>query len=305
MVVLFVPLLFGVPGLYAWARPGGLEGHDTAQFLHVYLRVPFFLGRTGFYFVVWLVLAFFLNRWSYQQEQAHDTEVIGSRYRRLGLLSGVGLVLYGLTTTFAAVDWMMSLEPHWFSTIYGFLIVTGQLLAATAFAIMVTAWLAHDEPLASVASPALFHDLGNLLLAFVLLWAYTAFSQLLITWSGDLPEEIRWYLHRSRGGWDWVRLLLLMLHFALPFFLLLSRQTKRRRQFLPAVAALVFCMHLLDVFWLVMPAFFPEQLRVHWLDLAVPIGIGGLWLAAFLWQLQRRSLLPWHEPRLQEVVQHD
>lgn len=304
MLVLCVPLLFGIPELYAWARPGGVEPHGTAAFRHFYLRVPFFLGRAGFYFAVWLVLGFLLNRWSRQQEQTDDAHVLASCRRRLRLLSGGGLVLYGLTVTFAAVDWLMSLEPQWFSTIYGFMVAIGQFLVAMAFAILATSWLARDEPVAAVASPEIFHDLGNLLLAFVLLWAYIAFAQLLIIWSTDLPEEIHWYLHRAHGGWHWVGMVLLVLHFALPFFLLLSRRIKRRVQLLTAVAAVVFCIHVVDVYWLVMPAFFPGQLHVHWLDLAVPIGLGGLWLAAFLWQLQRRSLLPWHELRLQEAGQH-
>ena len=304
MLILFVPLLFGVSELYPWARPGGLEGHGADQFRRLYLRLPFFLGRTGLYFAVWLMLVFFLNRWSRQQEHTADPLVIRSRQRRLGLLSGIGLVLYGLSMTFAAVDWMMSLEPSWFSTIYGFLVMTGQLLVAMAFAIVVTSWLAKEEPLAAVTPPMVFHDLGNLLLAFVLLWAYHAFSQLLIIWSGDLPEENSWYLHRAHGGWNWVGVFLLVLHFAVPFCMLLSRQTKRRVQLLTLVAAVVFSTHLVDVFWLVMPAFFPGHLRVHWLDIVAPMAIGGLWLAGFLWQLPRRSLLPWHEPRLQEVLQH-
>ena len=279
------------------------EARDE-QFRHLYLQVPFFLGRAGVYFAVWLVLAFALNRWSRQQEQAQEPSVIHSRQRRLGLLSGVGLVLYGLTMTFAAVDWMMSLEPHWFSSIYGFLIVAGQFLVAMAFAIIAASWLARDAPFAMVTPPALWHDLGNLLLAFVLLWAYIAFAQLLIIWSGDLPEENVWYLHRAHGGWHWVGVFLIVLHFAVPFFLLLSRQVKRRVQVLTLVAAVVFCAHLVDVFWLVMPAFFPGHLMCTGLIVWHLLLLGGLWLAAFLWQLPKRSLLPWHEARLQEVMHH-
>jgi len=304
MLVLFIPLIFGIPDLYAWARPVSAAHHELSALQQVYLQVPFFLGRAGLYFAVWLVLAFFLNRWSRQQEQESDVLVIRTRQRRLGLLSGGGLVLYGLTMTFAAVDWLMSLEPQWFSTAYELLVVTGQLLAAMAFAILTTAWLARDEPYASVASSEMFHDLGNLLLAFVMLWAYIAFSQFLIIWSGDLPEENRWYLHRAYGGWNWVAVVLVVVHFALPFVLLLSRQITRRAQPLAIVAAVLFGIHLVDAFWLVMPAFFPGQLHVHWLDIVAPIAVGGLWLAAFLWQLQRRSLLPWYEPRLQEVMPH-
>jgi hypothetical protein len=304
MLVLFIPIIFGIPTLYAWARPTGEAHHELPALQQVYLRVPFFLGRAGVYFAVWLVLGFFLNRWSRQQEQEPDPQVIRTRQRRLGLLSGGGLVLYGLTVTFAAVDWLMSLEPQWFSTAYGLVVITGQLLVAMAFAILVTAWLARDEPYAAVASPELWRDLSNLLLAFVMLWAYIAFSQFLIIWSGDLPEENRWYLHRAHGGWNWIAVALVVLHFALPFVLLLSRQVTRRAQPLTTVAAVLFGIHLVDAFWLVMPAFFPGQLHVHWLDIVIPIAVGGFWLATFLWQLQRRSLLPWYEPRLREAIPH-
>jgi hypothetical protein len=304
MLVLFTPIIFGIPGLYVWARPAGDAQHELSALQQVYLQVPFFLARAGLYFAVWLVLAFFLNRWSRQQEQAPDPLVIRTRQRRLGLLSGGGLVLYGLTMTFAAVDWLMSLEPQWFSTAYGLIVITGQLLVAMAYAILVTAWLARDEPYASVASPEILRDLGNLLLAFVMLWAYIAFSQFLIIWSGDLPEENRWYLHRAHGGWNWVAVALVVVHFALPFVLLLSRQITRRTRPLATVAAVLFGIHLVDAFWLVMPAFFPGQLHVHWLDIVLPIAMGGFWLATFLWQLQRRSLLPWYEPRLQEAIHH-
>jgi len=304
MLVLFIPIIFAIPDLYVWSRPAGAAYHEASALQLVYLQVPFFLGRAGLYFVVWLVLVVLLNHWSRQREQASDPLVIRTRQRRLGLLSGGGLVLYGLTMTFAAVDWLMSLEPQWFSTAYGLVVMTGQLLAAMAFAILITVWLARDEPYASIASPELFHDLGNLLLAFVMLWAYIAFSQFLIIWSGDLPEENHWYLHRAHGGWNWVAVVLVVLHFALPFVLLLSRQITRRAQPLATVAAVLFCTHLVEAFWLVMPSFFPGQLQVHWLDIVAPVAVGGLWLAAFLWQFQRRSLLPWYEPRLQEATHH-
>jgi hypothetical protein len=303
MAVLYVPLLFGLAELYPWAQAAD-TATQTGHFRSLYLQGPFFLGRTGFYFVVWLLLAFFLNRWSRQQEQADDALVVRARRRRLGLLSGGGLVLYGLTVTFAAIDWMMSLEHHWFSSIYGFLVISGQLVAAMTFAILVTAWLGQDEPVSAVTSPALLQDLGNLLLAFVLLWAYIAFSQLLIIWAGDLPEEIHWYQHRWSGGWQWLQVGLLVLHFGVPFLVLLSRRAKRRAQYLGSVAAVVLAFHLVDVFWLLMPAFFPARLHIHWLDIVAPVGLGGLWLAMFLWQLPRRSLLPWQALHLQEVGPH-
>jgi len=177
-------------------------------------------------------------------------------------------------------------------------------LAALAFAIVATALLADFAPFAGVVAPAHFHDLGNLLLAFVMLWAYIAFSQFLIIWSGNLPEEIPWYVHRTQGGWQWIGLLLLVFHFTLPFLLLLSRGTKRSVYRLASVALAIIGMHLVDLFWLVMPAFHPTGLYVHWLDVVAPLGMGGLWIAVFVWQLQRRPLLPLHDPRLQGAIEH-
>jgi hypothetical protein len=304
LVVLFIPLIFGIPELYIWAHPSPGKEPGLSALQQVYLQIPFFLGRAALYFAAWLGLAFFLNRWSRQQEQTPEPEFLRTRQRRLGLLSGGGLVLYGLTITFAGIDWMMSLEPQWFSTTYGCLVGTGQLLVGMAFAILATSWLAQDEPYASAAVPELVHDLGNLLLAFVMLWAYIAFTQLLIIWSGDLPDEEVWYLHRAYGGWIWVAVVLIVFQFAVPFFLLLLRRITYRVQHLAMVAAVLFCAHLVDVFWLVRPAFFPGRLHVHWLDFMAPMAVGGLWLAAFLWQLPRRSLLPWYELRLQEAMQH-
>ena len=213
-------------------------------------------------------------------------------------------MLYVLTVTFAAVDWVMSLEPHWYSTLYGVVILVGQMLAALALAIVLITQLAEAPPVSTVLTPQHLHDLGNLLLAFVMLWAYIGFSQFLIIWSGNLPEEVPWYIHRTQGGWEWLGRFVLLLHFGLPFVVLLSRTSKRRAQVLGRLAAGLLVMHLLELFWLVLPAFSPSTLVIHWLDVGLPIGMGGLWMAVFVWQLQRRALLPLHDPRLQEVVHH-
>jgi hypothetical protein len=202
------------------------------------------------------------------------------------------------------VDWIMSLEPHWYSTLYGVVILVGQILAALALAIVLITQLAEVPPVSTVLTPQHLHDLGNLLLAFVMFWAYIAFSQFLIIWSGNLPEEVPWYIHRTQGGWEWLGGLVLLLHFGLPFVVLLSRTSKRRAQVLWRIAAGLLGLHLLELFWLVLPAFYPSTLAIHWLDVGLPIGMGGLWMAVFVWQLQRRSLLPLHDPRLQEVVHH-
>lgn len=304
MVVLFVPLLYGLTTLYSWARPEEVAHDVLLQHKSGYLNVPFFVQRAAAYFGIWLIVMFFLNHWSRQQERVAGAPQERHVQRRLRLLSAPGLMLYVLTVTFAAVDWVMSLEPHWYSTLYGVVILVGQILAALALAIVLITHLAEVPPVSTVLTPQHLHDLGNLLLAFVMLWAYIGFSQFLIIWSGNLPEEVPWYIHRTQGGWEWLGRFVLLLHFGLPFVVLLSRTSKRRAQVLGRLAAGLLMMHLLELFWLVLPAFSPSSLVIHWLDVGLPIGMGGLWMAVFVWQLQRRALLPLHDPRLQEVIHH-
>ena len=304
MLVLFVPLLYGLTTLYSWSRPEVVAHDVLLQHKSGYLNVPFFVQRAAAYFAIWLIVMFFLNHWSRQQEQVAGAPQERPVQRRLRLLSAPGLMLYVLTVTFAAVDWVMSLEPHWYSTLYGVLILVGQMLAALALAIVLITHLAEAPPVSTVLTPQHLHDLGNLLLAFVMLWAYIGFSQFLIIWAGNLPEEVPWYIHRTQGGWEWLGRFVLLLHFGLPFVVLLSRTSKRRAQVLGRLAAGLLMMHLLELFWLVLPAFSPSWLVIHWLDVGLPIGMGGLWMAVFVWQLQRRALLPLHDPRLQEVIHH-
>ncbi len=300
MIVLFLPLAFGLQELYLWARPEAVSGDTVLQHKARYLNVPFFTARTIAYFAIWALLIFFLNRWSKLQDQSGDLMLT----RRLRQLSGPSLVIYVLTLTFASVDWVMSLDPHWYSTIYGVLFVVGQGLLTLAFAIVVVARLSQHPPLSEVMGAKHFHDLGNLMFAFVLLWAYVSFSQFLIIWSGNLPEEIPWYLHRLHGGWQWLSLALVVFHFALPFVLLLSRKTKRRVELLVKVAVGMIVMRFLDLFWLIAPSFHTEAFALHWLDVAAPVGIGGLWIAYFVRQLKDRPLLPLRDPRVEIAFSH-
>jgi hypothetical protein len=300
MVLLFVPILFGLPDLYRWAQPEVVATDALLQHKHPYLNIPFFMARTALYFVIWIALAYWLNRWSSAQDQATAEPFA----RRLRLLSGPGLVLYVLTATFAAVDWVMSLEPEWFSTLYGVLVIVGQLLATLAFVVVVLDRLAAAPTLAEVLSPSHFHDLGNLLFAFVLVWAYMAFSQFLIIWSGNLPEEITWYRHRMQGGWQWMGVALIVFYFTFPFLFLLSRDIKRQGSLLAWVAVAILLMHLVERFWSVVPAFQPAGVYLHWMDLVTFLGVGGIWLGAFVWQLKGRPLLPRHDPGLEGTTHH-
>jgi hypothetical protein len=299
VALLFVPLLFGLASLYPWARPDVVAADVALQRKQAYLNVPFFIARTAIYFALWGGIAFFLNRWSLEQDRRGTVSD-----RRFRLLSAPGLLIYGLTVTFMSVDWVMSLDPHWFSTIFGVLFMGGQALSAMAFAIAVLLVLAAYPPLSEIVAPSHFHDLGKLLLAFVMLWAYFAFSQFLIIWSGNLPEEIPWYIHRLHGGWRWVALLIVVGHFVLPFVLLLSRDLKRTGRTLAAVAGLVIVMRLVDLFWMIAPVSREGEFGLHWLDLAAPLGVGGLWLAFYIRQLGSRALLPVHDPYFEESLGH-
>jgi len=297
LAVLFVPLGFGLRQLYAWTGP--ME-KPLSRFQMSYLTIPGFLTRAAIYFAIWIVLMLLLNSWSLQQDAKPERAL----RRKLQMLSGPGIVLYVFTMTFAAVDWVMSLSPHWSSTIYGFLFVGGQAVSALALMIAVAVLLAQSEPMSGILQPRHLHDLGKLLLAFVMLWAYFAFSQLLIIWAGNLPEEIPFYMKRLRGGWGALGVLILLFHFALPFFLLLSRDLKRSARLLPRLAVAVIFMRLVDLFWMTAPEFSPDAFRVHWMDVAAPAGIVGIWLAYFAWQLKGRPLLPLGDPELAEAIEH-
>jgi hypothetical protein len=293
MALLFLPLAVGMRQIYPWAAPDAPLLENRA-----YLNPAFFLARAAVYFAVWIALAQLLVKWSRDQDRRSDASLIA----RLQTLSGPGLLLYVLTVTLAAIDWAMSLEPQWYSTIYGLMFVVGYGLGALAFAIVGARLLADEKPFSEVAGPDQFHDLGNLLLAFVMFWAYLAFSQFLVIWSENLREEIPWYIRRTAGGWRLLALALIAFQFALPFLLLLSRLTKRRAHVLALVALLVIAMHWVDLLWLVAPAFHPEGFYLHWLDFATLAALGGIWLGAFLFYLKESSLLPLNDPRFVEAV---
>lgn len=299
MAVLFLPVAMGVSRVYPWAQAAwAAEPHSG--FKAMYLSRGFFLGRAVFYFATWILLSTLLSRWSLEEDARHD----GEMHRRMENLSAPGLILYGLTATFAVVDWVMSLEPHWFSTIFGMIFIVVQVLSAMAFSILVARRLADREPLSAVASPARFHDLGTLLFAFVMLWAYLSFSQFLIIWSGNLKEEIPWYVSRANGSWAGVALFLIVFHFAVPFLLLLNRPLKRRRHTLAVVAGAMLLISVVDVYWLVVPAFFPQAPRVKPTDLTVLVSLGGFWLWAFAGQLRGKPLVPMGDARLEVVSEH-
>jgi len=297
IAILLLPILLGVHHLYIWSDAGLVAGDKVLESKQAYLNVPFFVIRAIIYFLIWGVYGWMLNKWSFEQDRTKNPRLS----RRLEVISGPGLVLLGFTITFASVDWVMSLDPHWFSTMYGLIFVVGDVLASLSFAICLISYLSDREPLAGFLKVSHYHDLGNLMLAFVMLWAYLSFSQFLIIWSGNLPEETPWYLHRTAHGWMAIAIGLILFHFALPFVLLLSRRTKRVAATLVKVAVFVLAMRLVDLFWQVAPAFYKEHFTIHWLDLAAPVAIGGLWVAYFARQMKDKALLPLHDPGLAGV----
>ena len=296
LAILFLPLTLGIRYLYVWAS--GAQG--LSEFQKLWLTASGFYTRAFVYFAIWLILTALLNRWSEQQDESSD----GSIRRKLQLLSGPGIILYVFTMTLASVDWVMSLNPLWASTIFGFLVVGGQIVSAMSLMIAVAVLLSRSEPMSKILQPRHLHDLGKLLFAFILLWAYFAFSQLLIIWSGNLPDEIVFYTKRLQTSWLAVSVFLLVCHFALPFFLLLARDVKRSARLLPKLALFIIVMRAVDLFWLTAPEFSPNGFRVSWLDFTAVLGIGGIWLAYFAWQLKGRPLLPLGDPRLAAAIEH-
>jgi hypothetical protein len=300
--VLFVPVLLGLGSLYAWADPEVVAGDEILLEKAAYLNPGFFALRAAFYFLVWTSLAYRISSWSRQQ----DAGASDARASKLRAVSALGIVLLFLTVSFAAIDWGMSLAPHWFSTIYGVLFIVAAVLGALSFTIVVLARFSAEEPWKSALSPVTVHDLGKLLLAFTMLWGYVNFSQFLIVWSGNVSEETPFYLRRLSGGWNAIAIALVVFHFALPFALLLSRALKRSARALAVVATLLLVMQLVDLYWLIGPdlASHGEEapaLRPHVFDFAAALGIFGLWLVLFARQLKGAALLPVGDPELRDI----
>ena len=300
VALLFIPVLIGIPNLYPWSHPNVVAAEEIVRHQRPYLNLPFFLIRAAVYLGGWCFMSWYLNRWS----AIEDREGGQAPRRKMGALSGPGLIFWGFAVTFMSTDWVLSIHSEWTSTMYGLLIVAGQALSSMAFLIAVIVFLSARKPMADVVTPRHLHDLGKLMFAVIMLWSYFSFSQFLIIWAGNLPDEIPWYLVRLRGGWQYVALVIVVGHFALPFALLLSRDLKRNFKLLRNIAVFVLAMRVVDTYWQVAPHFRSGSFGMSWVDVSALAGLGGIWMAYFLHQLAKRPLVPLNDPYLSEALQH-
>jgi len=294
MALLFVPILLGLGDIYPWTHGGT---GDTGSYHHKqhWFYLPFFITRSVIYFSLLVGLTLLLRRWTLREPNPLEPGL------RLRALSSGGLILYVLCMNLASTDWVMSLTPEWYSTIFVIVFMAGHFLTALALLTALLTWVSGTFPGANGLPTKVFSDLGNMLLAFVIFWTYVSFSQLLIIWSGNLPKEIAWYLPRSSGGWQWLAVALAIGEFALPFALLLSRPAKRSPKGLGTICLCILIGGILNNYWLVAPSFHPQGFNLHWLDFALFVGLGGIWFALFIRSVKQRAIVP---PILMEVAQH-
>ncbi len=299
LAILSLPFFFGMGDIFSWARPEAAQD-ALIQAKAAYLDTGFFWVRWVIYFGILSIWAFLLSGRSRQQDETGDPNAT----RRLRNLSGPGLVLYVIATSFMAWDWLMSLQPHWFSSLYGFWFVSMTALSALAFSCILAWSLDKRQPMVDVFREKHFHDMGKLVLALTMFWAYMTLSQFLISWAGNIPEFIIWYTERNQGGWKPYTYFLIIFHFFVPFLILLSAAIKKRPRQLALVALYMLVMQWVDIYWQAGPAWH-KQLTIHWLDFAAVAAVGGFWLFLFFYELRKRTLLPINDPHIMEVLPHE
>jgi hypothetical protein len=296
--LLFLPVAVGLHSLYPWSRPEEVAADHLLQWKAPYLNPGFFYARAAVYFLVWSAAALWFARLSRRQDETPDA-ALAARLRRY---SGPLLIPVAIAHTFASVDWLMSLEPHWYSTIIGVYSFSGALVGGFAFLAVVAVAMRRSSLLPGVFTAEHFHDLGKLLFAFTVFWAYIGFSQYFLIWYGNLPEETAWYFHRLDGPWEAVSAFLALGHFAVPFFFLLPRGIKRRPATLLVAAVWMLLMHLVDVYWTIMPSAQGHAAAPGLVDLFAVVAVGGAFTCAFGWNLCRQPLVPIGDPRLPESL---
>ena len=298
LAALFLPVLLGLRDLYAWTVPGAAEHDALLQWKAPYLNVPFFLVRAALYFGIWSIIALLYYRGSRGQDATGDPAV-SARLRRF---AGPSLIVLALTQTFASIDWVMSLTPHWYSTIFGVYFFAGSFVAFIALLSVAASAMRGAGLLDTVISAEHLQDIGKLLFGFTAFWAYIAFSQFFLVWYPNLPEETIWYKERLQGSWSTISLLLMAGHFGVPFFYLMGRAVKRRGTTLAVGGVWLLAMHYVDLYWQVMPTLHPEGVRPSALDVAAFVAVGGCFVAAAGWLMRRQALVPLRDPRLAESL---
>jgi len=293
MAFLAIPLFFALKTLYKWTDAAYRAEHFATGHKAAYMNEPFFMARTVLYFVIWLALGYRILGMANEHDRTGNPDL----FKKIKGASAPALLIFVVTTTYAFIDWIMSLEPDWYSTIYPWMFTVGEVLLTFAFLIALLVLLSKREPFVSFVTPQHYHDLGNLMLAFTMLWAYMSFAQFLIIWAENLPDEIPWYVRRFSGGWGYVAWTISIFHFCVPFFLLLMRFIKKNPSLIQKLAIWMIIIRILDVFWIVEPAFRQKGLEVYWTDVVALIGIGGIWLSFFIRNLKARPLLASHDPR--------
>jgi hypothetical protein len=305
VLVMFIPIVLGMKYLYngngveyGWLNAPKTGEHALSAWQQTYLTTGGYFVRAAIYFVIWFALTYLFNAWSKQQD-SNPTD--GALRQRIKSVAGPGIILYVLAVTFASIDWVMSISPQWASTIYGFIFVGSQAISAMCLMIITVVMLSRFEPFAGFLRPRHLHDLGKLLFAFNMLWAYFDFSQLLIIWSGNQPEEISFYRTRLYGQWGVVAVIVLVFSFALPFLVLLSQDVKRNARLVSKVALWMLFFRLVDLYWMTRPEFTRSAVP-HWLDIVVPVALMGLWVGFYAMNLKQRPVLPLGDPQLEEVL---
>ena len=300
LAILFIPILFGMHELFHWSDAEAVAHDALLQKKAGYLNLPFFIIRAVFYFTLWFFLTRTLYKNSLQQDHATDGTALAEKLRRI---SAPGTILFALTLTFASFDWVMSIDAHWFSTMFGVYIFSGSYLTVIAFLIILLQYFRRQRILTDVVTGEQFHDLGRLLFTFVIFWAYIAGAQYFLIWYANIPEETVWYLHRWEGSWKSISLFIIAFHFVVPFFILLFRATKRNQLLLGIIAGLILVMHWFDLYWLIMPSLHPHQAHFSWMDVTTLVGIGGIFIGLLIRQLARQPLVPVGDPRLRDSIE--
>lgn len=309
--LMFIPLAIGVytHSFYEWTHLPPTDHAIEAR--GIYLLPWFWIVRSVIYFALWGVMVHLLNKWGLAQDKTETVEQSRLLLERASRFSGPTMVIYALVVTFAVVDWVMTLDPHWFSTMWGLLFVAGWALSCFCFTVAVLAFLVDKAPMNAVIGKRHFHDLGKLMLALVMVWAYFNFSQFLIIWSGNLPEETTWYLTRMKGGWGYMGVALILFHFAFPYLLLLKQDFKRRAKLLASIALFILFMRLVDMFYQIAPSdrVLPGGIEqgafyISWMDVVAPVAVGGIWLWWFFGELLKRPIVPVKDPYFEEAVAH-